>query len=155
MAYFVPGLLNLSQSDVIAAHEQIGELRELIRDGQFPNGPTLAAVGHKPVVWSQKGVAVAATASSLGMGTEGLDDASVLLVTPHAEGLAWLLGRLDAILGSIAPDGFMVRLGEAGYWHQEDEPDDESAAGILRAVLAEAASIVRELAEQVRASDHG
>ncbi len=155
MAYFAFGRPRVSQNDMIVAHDQLGELRDLLRSGQIPLGKGLAQVGGNPVVWSGGGVAVAATPTSLGLGSLGLENASILIVTPQAEPLAWLLQSLQGIFDGLGPDDLMRRLGEAAYWHQDDFPDDDSAEGLLGAVLDEASAVLRELVNSQVVHGHG
>jgi hypothetical protein len=136
----------VDQSEMIVAHDLLGELRDLLRSGHVPSAKGLAQIGANPVVWTSGPVAIASTPTSMGMGTPGLEDVSVLIVTPQAEPLAWLFQKLQAIFGDLAPKNFVRGLGEAAYWFQEDYPDDDSAEGILGAVLDEASAQLRKLA---------
>ena len=142
-----PARRGVSQTDMIAAHDQLGDLRDLVRSAQIPVGTGLSQVSGNPVVWSDHGLAVATVPTALGLESTGMaEDVSILIVTPHAEALAWLLKALHSIFAGLGPDDFMRRLGEAAYWHQEDFPEDHSAEGLLGSVLNEASAVLRELA---------
>lgn len=116
-------------------------LREAICAGHAPLARRPPSVIRSPLVWCRGSLAVASCEEALLPGDDPLlARASVVLVTPWAGAVAWLLGQLDQAAGSPLPDVALRRLGEAAFWHQEDHPGDTDGQGLLLAMLDAAAA---------------
>jgi hypothetical protein len=118
----------------------LDDLRGRVRAGRVPLGSALEGPGCDPIVWARESAAVTAgMLDPFGLGAARLAEATIVVVTPHAECVGWLLDRLEALVRmGDDPRATWHRLAEAAYWYQEDEPDARGPEGLLEAILDEA-----------------
>ncbi len=133
--------------DLPSFQTRLPALREAIRAGCTPYARRPPKVTDSPLVWCRDALAVASCEDALLPEDDPLlARASVVLVTPWAGAVAWLLTQLDRAAGSPLPGPALRRIGEAAFWHQEDHPDDASAEGLLLAMLDAASAWARDQA---------
>lgn len=140
--------LEPSQDAVLAIHERLESLRNRIDEDRLPLGTGLTELSGNPVAWSRDGVAIASDANDILASGDAVAAANVLIITPHAEVAGWMMDEVLRAFGDLAPQDLTHRLGEALYWFQEDYPDDDSAHGLLAAIVREAAAAVRAMANE-------